>query len=154
MYRSKYILLLLCLSILPWTGSNAQQKPLKGKALFGSLRARHIGPAVMSGRISAIDVVNSKPEIMYVGTAGGGLWKSNSAGASLSPIFDDYTMSIGKIRIDQQHPDTVWVGTGETWVRNSVSVGTGIYRTTNGGTTWEFKGLENSERISSYINNK
>jgi photosystem II stability/assembly factor-like uncharacterized protein len=139
------------LAFLPLSKGKAQQKPLKGNALFGGLRARHIGPAVMSGRISSIDIVNSKPEIMYIGTAGGGLWKSNSAGASLSPIFDDYTMSIGKIRIDQQHPDTVWVGTGETWVRNSVSVGTGIYRTTNGGTTWEHKGLERSERISSII---
>jgi photosystem II stability/assembly factor-like uncharacterized protein len=154
MYKSRYIIALLCLIIIPQMDGYSQQKPLKGKALFGSLRARHIGPAVMSGRISTLDAVASKPEIMYIGTASGGLWKSNSAGASLSPIFDDYTMSIGKIRIDQQHPDTVWVGTGETWVRNSVSIGTGIYRTTNGGTTWEFKGLEKSERISSIIIDK
>jgi photosystem II stability/assembly factor-like uncharacterized protein len=154
MYRYKYIVILFCLFSFSFHELSAQQKTLKGKALFGSLRARHIGPAVMSGRISTLDVVESKPEIMFIGTASGGLWKSNSAGASLSPVFDDHTMSIGKITIDQQHPDTVWVGTGETWVRNSVSVGTGIYRTTNGGRTWEFKGLENSERISDIIIDK
>lgn len=134
--------------------SLAQPGSLKGNTLFGSIRARHIGPAVMSGRISTVDIVNCKPEIMYVGSAGGGIWKSNSAGGSFMPVFDDHTMSIGVITIDQQHPDTVWVGTGETWVRNSVSVGTGIYRSINGGTTWEFKGLEDSEHISEIIINK
>jgi photosystem II stability/assembly factor-like uncharacterized protein len=151
MYRYSYLLLLLLISSFCLPEILAQPKILKGNALFGSLRARHIGPAVMSGRISTLDVVESKPEIMFIGTAGGGVWKSNSAGASLMPVFDDHAMSIGKITIDQKHPDTVWVGTGETWVRNSVSIGTGIYRTTNGGTTWEFKGLENSERISDII---
>jgi len=132
---------------------HAQGIQLQGQTLFGTMRARQIGPAVMSGRISDIAVVSDKPEIIYVGTAGGGVWKSISAGADFNPIFDDFTMSIGKITIDQQHPDTVWVGTGETWVRNSVSIGTGIYRSINGGTTWEFKGLEKSERISDIIIN-
>jgi photosystem II stability/assembly factor-like uncharacterized protein len=151
MYRHKYIILFFFLIFTGLSEVQAQSETINGSALFGSMRARHIGPAVMSGRISSLDVVETKPEIMYVGTAGGGIWKSNSAGASLMPVFDDYTMSIGKITIDQQHPDTVWVGTGETWVRNSVSVGTGIYRSTNGGTTWEFKGLGRSERISDII---
>lgn len=124
---------------------------VSGEALFGSLRARQIGPAVMSGRISTLDVVESDPNIIYVGSAGGGLWKSQSAGASFRPVFDDHSQSIGAICIDQKHPDTVWVGTGEPWVRNSVSVGTGIYRTYNGGTNWEFAGLPNSERISRII---
>ncbi len=127
--------------------SYSQERKLSGKSLFGSLRARQIGPANMSGRISDIDVVSNEPTVMYVGSAGGGVWKSNSAGATFRPVFDNYTMSIGKIAIDQNHPDTVWVGTGETWVRNSVSVGTGIYKSTNGGSTWEHKGLKNSERI-------
>ena len=138
-------LLLLPMSVL------GQQKKLSGKALFGQVRARHIGPAVMSGRISSLAVVESDPTILYVGAAGGGVWKSISAGASLRPVFDDYTQSIGKITIDQARPDTVWVGTGEPWVRNSVSVGTGIYRSTDGGTSWEFKGLADSERISDII---
>jgi photosystem II stability/assembly factor-like uncharacterized protein len=129
------------------------QTDISGKALLSGLRARHIGPAVMSGRISDIEVVNKKPTIIYVGTAGGGVWKSVSAGASFRPIFDDYTMSIGKVTLDQNHPDTVWVGTGEPWVRNSVGVGTGLYKTVNGGTSWEFVGLKDSEHISDIIIN-
>jgi photosystem II stability/assembly factor-like uncharacterized protein len=129
----------------------AQDKKLKGEAIFGALRARHIGPAVMSGRISDIEGVEKNPKIIYIGAANGGVWKSQNGGVTFLPVFDEHTQSIGKIAIDQKRPDTLWVGTGETWVRNSVSVGTGIYRSTNGGKTWEFKGLENSERISSII---
>ena len=83
MYRFKYTIALLCVFLLANSDIDAQQKTLTGKALFGSLRARHIGPAVMSGRISTLDVVESKPEVLYIGTAGGGIWRSNSAGASL-----------------------------------------------------------------------
>ncbi|MBX2816903.1 MAG: hypothetical protein KTR24_12935 [Saprospiraceae bacterium] len=115
---------------------------------FGALRARSIGPAVMSGRISTVDGVHREPNLFYIGAANGGVWKTRSGGASFDPIFDDYTQSIGHITIDQAHPDTVWVGTGEPWVRNSVSVGDGIYVTLNGGRTWAKKGLELSERIA------
>jgi photosystem II stability/assembly factor-like uncharacterized protein len=136
------------LALLPIAVS-AQE--MSGKTLLGGLRARSIGPASMSGRIADIDVVNKKPEVIYVGTAGGGVWKSISAGASFRPVFDDYSQSIGKVTIDQRHPDTVWVGTGEPWVRNSVGVGTGVYKTLNGGTSWEFVGLKDSEHISDII---
>ncbi len=119
------------------------------KNAFGAISARAIGPAVMGGRISAIEAVNSDPRIIYVGTAGGGLWKSTSGGTTFEPVFDKYTQSIGTLAIDQAHPDTVWVGTGEHAVRNSVSVGDGIYKTTDGGETWQHMGLKNSERISS-----
>ncbi|MFA5816066.1 MAG: hypothetical protein WC865_10640 [Bacteroidales bacterium] len=116
-------------------------------ATFGDIQGRQIGPAKMSGRISCIAAENKDPNIVWVGAAGGGVWKSLNQGTTFKPVFDDYTQSIGTITIDQSRPDTVWVGTGEVWVRNSVSVGTGIYRTTNGGDKWEFKGLEKSERI-------
>ena len=115
---------------------------------FGGLRVRSIGPAVMSGRVSDVEGVNSDPAVFYIGAANGGVWKSVSGGASFRPIFDEYPQSIGKIRVDQNHPDTVWVGTGEPWVRNSVSVGTGIYVSRTGGSTWEFKGLPTTERIA------
>ncbi len=128
-----------------------QSKPIKTEALFGSLRARPLGPAITSGRIACLDVVAADPAVMYIGAAGGGIWKSVSAGSEFAPVFDDYTQSIGKIAIDQKHPDTVWVGTGEPWVRNSVSVGDGIYKTTDGGATWEHLGLENTERIGDII---
>jgi len=127
------------------------QTELSGKALLDGLRARSIGPAAMSGRISDIEVSNKKPELIYIGTAGGGVWKSISAGVYLRPVFDEYTMSIGKVTMDQNHNDTVWVGTGEPWVRNSVGVGNGLYKTTNGGTNWEFMGLKDSEHISDII---
>ena len=130
-------------------GQNPEIKPNADvlSVSFGGLRARSIGPAVMSGRVSDVEGVNTKPEVLYVGGANGGVWKSNSGGASFRPVFDDYPQAIGDIAVDQAHPDTVWVGTGEVWVRNSVGVGTGIYVTKNGGSTWEFKGLPNSERI-------
>ncbi len=119
--------------------------------ILGNIQARQIGPATTSGRITVIDAVHRSPEIIYVGTAGGGLWKTTSGGAVFLPVFDDYCQSIGKVTIDQNHPDTVWVGAGEPWVRNSVSVGDGIYRTTNGGKAWEHLGLKNTERISDII---
>ncbi len=118
---------------------------------FGNLTARDIGPAVMSGRISCLDGLHKKPETFYIGAANGGVWKTNSAGANFDPIFDDHTQSIGDLCIDQAHPDTVWVGTGEPWVRNSVSVGDGIYYTKNGGKTWSHAGLKETERISKLL---
>ncbi len=118
---------------------------------FGDIEGRHIGPARMSGRISCIDAVNKMPGTVWVGAAGGGVWKSINQGTTFKSVFDDYSQSIGSIAIDQDHPDTVWVGTGEVWTRNSVSVGTGIYRTNNGGDKWEFMGLPNSERIGKIL---
>ncbi|PIQ17777.1 MAG: hypothetical protein COW66_10100 [Flavobacteriaceae bacterium CG18_big_fil_WC_8_21_14_2_50_34_36] len=127
----------------------SQEIPIKGKELFGNLKARHIGPAVMSGRISDIELHPSNANIIYAGAAGGGVWKSIDGGTFFTPIFDEHAQSIGSIAIDPTDPDnTVWVGTGETWVRNSVSIGDGIYKTTDGGTNWKKMGLEKSERIS------
>jgi photosystem II stability/assembly factor-like uncharacterized protein len=117
-------------------------------ATFGGLRARAIGPSTMSGRIAAMDVVPEYPLTIYIGAASGGVWKSRDGGLRFEPVFDDHTMSIGAIRIDPSNQDVVWVGTGETWVRNSVSVGNGVFKTTDGGDTWQFMGLEDSERIA------
>ena len=117
-------------------------------ASFGDIAGRQIGPARMSGRISCIDAVNKNPDILWVGAAGGGVWKSINQGTTFKSVFDEHSQSIGTIAIDQSHPDTVWVGTGEVWTRNSVSIGTGIYRTTNGGEKWDLMGLPKSERIA------
>ena len=120
-------------------------------AALGKIDARHIGPAVTGGRITAIDGVNADPRIMYIGTAGGGVWKTTSGGSGFMPVFDKYCQSIGAIAIDQKNPDVIWVGTGESNMRNTVSVGNGIYRSTDAGENWTFMGLPNSEHISKVV---
>lgn len=103
--------------------------------MFSGLEARALGPATMSGRIAAIDGSAADPRILYVVAAGGGVWKTSNGGLTFKPVFDKYAQSIGAIAVDRLHPDTVWVGTGESWVRNSTSVGTGIYKSTMPVTT-------------------
>lgn len=117
-------------------------------ATFGGVTARALGPAVMSGRIAAIDAVADDSNIIYIGSASGGVWQSKDGGITFRPIFDDHTQSIGAIRVDQSNPDRVWIGTGESWVRNTVSVGDGVYRSDNGGETWKHLGLEDTEHIA------
>ena len=115
---------------------------------FGGLQARSIGPAVMSGRIAALDATAGDAPTIYVGTASGGLWKSGDGGIAFEPIFDDYNQSIGAIKVDPNKPELVWVGTGESWVRNTVSVGDGVYLTEDAGENWQHLGLEKTERIA------
>ncbi|OQX86604.1 hypothetical protein B6D60_05885 [candidate division KSB1 bacterium 4484_87] len=116
--------------------------------LFSEMKARSIGPAGMSGRIAAIDAVVSDPNIIYVGAATGGVWKSTNAGLTWEPIFDDQPISsIGSIAIFQKNPSIVWVGTGEGNPRNSAGVGNGIFKSLDGGASWKFLGLEKTERI-------
>jgi photosystem II stability/assembly factor-like uncharacterized protein len=119
--------------------------------LFSGLAARAIGPAVMSGRIAAIDGVagaGNGPVTLYVGAAGGGLWKSKDGGVTFSPVFDKNPQSIGAVKVDPKNPQTIWVGTGESWTRNSTSIGDGVYKSTDGGDNWQRMGLEDSERIA------
>ncbi len=115
---------------------------------FARLEARSIGPAGMSGRVPAIDVVSSDPRIVWVGAASGGVWKSTDAGLTFEPVFDDQPVhSIGALAIDPSNPSVVWVGTGEGNPRNSTSVGKGVFRTLDGGKTWQHLGLDATERI-------
>ena len=140
------------ISILSFSLSCFSQEaiPLKGDELFGSLRARHIGPALMSGRVADLEGHPTNPKVLYVATAGGGVWRTSDAGVTYSPIFEKNIQSIGCIAIDPKNPDQVlWVGTGECWTRNSVSMGDGIYKSTDGGQNWTNMGLPNSEHISS-----
>ena len=116
--------------------------------LFAGMKARSIGPAAMSGRVADVVAVESNPEILYVGSASGGVWKSVNAGLTWFPIFDDQPIaSIGAVSVFQPNPDVVWVGSGEGNPRNSVSVGNGIYKSLDGGNTWTHLGLEKTERI-------
>jgi len=112
------------------------------------LKPRSIGPAGMSGRVTAIDVNLRNPNIMFVGTASGGLWRSTDKGISWKPVFDKQkTLAIGSIAIDQHNPDIIWVGTGEGNPRNSLTSGYGIYRSLDGGDTWKMMGLKNTHNI-------
>ncbi|HET7712182.1 MAG TPA: hypothetical protein VFL80_09665, partial [Thermoanaerobaculia bacterium] len=136
--------LIVILTLLSAASLQSQVDP----DLLAGMKARSIGPATMSGRVAAVEVVESNPNILYVGAATGGVWKSVSGGLSWQPIFDDQPVhSIGAIAVFQPHPDVVWVGSGEGNPRNSVSVGNGIYRSLDGGKTWRHLGLEKTERI-------
>ncbi len=150
----KKLLLAIMASALWFPNTTNAQSSDNGKQLFGDITARHIGPALMSGRINDMQVHPTNSRIIYAGTAGGGVWKSNDAGATFTPIFDDHCQSIGVVAIDPNDPDnTIYVGTGETWTRNSVSVGDGLYKTTDGGANWTKLGFDNSERIANIIVN-
>src|SRR6185369_2318565 len=128
--------------------ASSQAKTKVTSGTLGMMEARHIGPAVMGGRISAIDVVTKDPRIVFVGTAGGGIWKSTTGGTLFKPVFEKYSQSIGAIAIDQNNPDVIWCGTGESNMRNSVSIGTGLFKSTDGGDNWVKIGLDSSEHIS------
>jgi len=151
----KIVLGIFLAALLAPIQTEAQKKvSIKAKQLFGDIRARQIGPAVMSGRINDLEVHPTNNRIVYAGTAGGGVWKSNDGGTTFNPIFDDYCQSIGAVALDPNNPDNViYVGTGETWPRNSVSVGDGLYKSVDGGSNWTKMGFEKSERIANIIVN-
>lgn len=116
--------------------------------LVKNMNPRNIGPGGMSGRVTSIDVVLSNPDIIYAGTASGGLWKSTSGGIKWTPIFDNQiTASVGAVAVQQSNPDVIWVGTGEGNPRNSLNGGFGIYKSLDGGKTWSSMGLENTRHI-------
>ena len=120
-----------------------------------NIKTRSIGPAGMSGRVTAIDVVTNNADIIYVGTASGGLWKSESGGINWTPIFDKQnTMSIGAVAIQQSNPDVIWVGTGEGNPRNSLTGGYGLYKSLDAGKTWKLVGLEKTRNIHRIIIDK
>ncbi len=147
--RSTHIrIAILALLSLDFSGLSAQTEV--SSSTFGTLEARVLGPGTMSGRISAIEGVESENgKTIYVGTAGGGIWKTTNAGASFKPIFDKYCQSIGAIAIDQKNPKTIYAGTGESNMRNSVSIGNGFYKSTDAGSNWSRTGgLDSTEHIA------
>ena len=120
--------------------------------LVKNMKPRNIGPGGMSGRITSIAVVEANPEIMYVGSASGGIWKSNSGGIKWEPIFEkELTASIGAVAIQQSNPSVIWAGTGEGNPRNSLNGGFGIYKSLDAGKTWKVMGLEKTRHIHRVI---
>jgi photosystem II stability/assembly factor-like uncharacterized protein len=102
----------------------------------------------MSGRITAVDAVVNNPNIIYLGSASGGIWKTDNGGAKWSAVFDDQPLqNIGSIAIQQTNPSIVWAGTGEGNPRNSINLGEGIYKSLDAGKTWKRMGLEKTRNI-------
>ncbi|NNE70643.1 MAG: glycosyl hydrolase [Rhodothermales bacterium] len=138
------ILSALLLSLILVPAAFAQTAADIGKALD----LRSIGPALMGGRIADIAVHPDRPSTWYIGVGSGNVWKTTNGGVSFEPIFDDKpSYSIGDVAIDPNNPDVVWVGTGENVSGRHVAWGDGIYRSRNGGETWDHMGLEDSEHI-------
>lgn len=153
--KSFILFLTLTASFTIASSAFAQQPPavkVDTDAISG-LGARNIGSAAMSGRISALDAVREGQRLtVYVGSASGGVWKSMNGGTTFKPVFDKQSVqSIGAVTIDPKNPKTIWVGTGESWTRNSVSVGDGVYKSIDGGDNWTNVGLRDSERISKIL---
>jgi photosystem II stability/assembly factor-like uncharacterized protein len=145
--RSLHFAALLSVAIV----AQAQEPTGYDSSTFGGLRARAIGPASMSGRIASVDASKSLPTTIFVGAAGGGVWRSRDGGVTFKSVFDEHPQSIGVVRVDPNNDKTIWVGTGESWVRNSVGVGQGVYKSTDGGDTWKLMGLEKTERIAEVL---
>jgi photosystem II stability/assembly factor-like uncharacterized protein len=119
------------------------------ETLLEGMQARAVGPAAVGGRIAAIDAVHSDPNRIVIGVATGGVWMSGNGGLTWAPVFDGQPVaSIGAVAINQSNPDIIWVGTGEGNTRNSTSVGGGVFKSVDGGATWERVGLADSERIN------
>jgi len=143
----KYLILFtLCISIV------IVQAQKLDMGLMNDYKPRNIGPAGMSGRVTAIDVNLSNTNIIYAGTASGGLWKSDNGGLNWNPIFDhEKAASIGAVAIYQKNPDIIWAGTGEGNPRNSLNGGYGLYKSIDAGRSWQLVGLENTRHIHRII---
>ena len=145
--------LLTSLSMLPAQQARGSRlsvppDPVFTAAMVDGLAWRNVGPVNPIGRITDIDVHPAHPSTWYVGTAGGGVWKTNNRGTTWQSVFDDFgTVSIGDVAIARSNPDIVWVGTGEENARNSVQWGDGVYKSTDGGKSWSHKGLFSTFQI-------
>lgn len=140
---------LLALAIAPVCAADDEQvEPGFNEATFSGLKFRSIGPAFMSGRIADIAVDPNRQSTWYVGVGSGGVWKTENRGTTWTPLFDDEdAYSIGCITIDPNNSNTIWVGTGENVSGRHVGYGSGVFRSRDGGASWEKMGLENSEHI-------
>jgi photosystem II stability/assembly factor-like uncharacterized protein len=127
---------------------------MEKESTFAKLKWRHLGPTNVSGRCTDIAVLTPKGKnyTIYVGSASGGLWKTENEGTTWKPIFDKApSTSIGDIAVAPSNPEIIWVGTGEANIFRSSQAGIGVYRSIDGGKTWEFKGLADTYTISRIV---
>lgn len=142
MKKQWFFLVLMVVSI----GTASQQVRLDHQ--FSRWKPRCIGPSGMSGRITAIDALIDNPNVIYLGAASGGVWKTENGGAKWLPVFDDQPIqNIGSIAIQQNNPSIVWAGTGEGNPRNSINLGEGMYKSLDAGRSWKRMGLEQTRNI-------
>ena len=119
---------------------------------FAGLSLRNIGPAVTSGRVGEIAIHPEEPSVWYVAVSSGGVWKTENAGTTFTPVFDSQSSySIGTVTIDPSNPNVVWVGSGENNSQRSVSYGDGVYKSTDGGASWKNVGLPASRHIGKIV---
>ena len=127
-------------------------EPKPNEVSLDAFSFRNVGPAFLSGRIADIAVHPNNESVWYVAVGSGGVWKTQNAGTTWTPIFDDQsTYSTGSVALDPSNPEIVWVGSGENVGGRHVAYGDGVFRSLNGGKTWENMGLKNSEHISEII---
>lgn len=149
---------LIILSTLALSASSAYSKDkpkddsAKTEDVFSGLKLRSLGPAFMSGRISDIVINPADPNQWYVAVGSGNVWKTDNAGITWKPIFDDQgSFSIGCVTMDPSNPAVIWVGTGENVGGRHVAFGDGVYRSRDGGGSWENLGLKQSEHIAKIL---
>src|SRR3954468_21233999 len=143
---------LTCAAAVAFAPVQSDVRPIVEPAQLAGLAWRAIGPAMFAGRVVDVAGVPGRPDLLYVGSASAGLYKSTNGGITFDSVFNDGgTLSIGAIAVQPDSPDVVYVGTGEGFVRNSISFGDGIYKTIDGGRTWQHLGLKQSERFSRIV---
>lgn len=151
--RARFLIAIAVSILDPWTpgpGLDGQTSADLPPGLFAQLPYRHIGP--VGNRVSAVAGVPGEPDVYYVGAASGGVFKSDDGGVHWTPVFDDQpAQSIGSIAVAPSDPNVIWVGTGETFIRSNVSIGNGVYRSTDGGRSWSHVGLESSGRVGRIV---
>jgi photosystem II stability/assembly factor-like uncharacterized protein len=155
LHRTQRVILLIACSIVGTPGATAQDSPPAGHMnpeTFAGLQLRSIGPALMSGRVSDLAVHPHDQSTWYVAVGSGNLWKTTNAGTTWTPIFDDQgSYSIGCVTLDPRNPETVWVGTGENVGGRHVGYGDGVYRSRDGGASWDNVGLNGSQHIGMIV---